>query len=77
MVAAKMLKSAGATGIDAIVTHALFSPDMIAAFAQAGIRSVRSSDSVPHPTNAIALDEILAAALWREMNAAARPEKTT
>jgi ribose-phosphate pyrophosphokinase len=77
MIAAKLLRSAGATTIDAVVTHALFSPDMAAAFAEAGIRSVRSSDSVPHPTNAIALDEILAASLRREMNVAPPPETKT
>jgi ribose-phosphate pyrophosphokinase len=76
VVAAKTLKAAGAAGIDAIVTHALFPMEMVATFAQAGIDSIRSSDSVPHPTNAIALDEILAAALRRELNAAPRPEKT-
>ncbi len=77
MVAAKALRAAGATCIDAIVTHALFPPEMVAAFTEAGIRSIRSSDSVPHPINAIALDEILAAALRRELNAALSPEKTT
>lgn len=69
LTAAKALRAAGASGVDAIVTHALFPPEMVGAFAQAGIRSVRSTDSVPHPTNAIALDEILAAALRRERDA--------
>jgi ribose-phosphate pyrophosphokinase len=72
--AAKALKAVGATAIDAIVTHALFPPEMAAAFAAAGIRSIRSTDSVLHPTNAVALDEILAAALRRELNATAAPE---
>jgi ribose-phosphate pyrophosphokinase len=35
----------------------------------AGIRSVRSTDSVPHPTNAIALDAVLADALRKELAA--------
>jgi ribose-phosphate pyrophosphokinase len=77
MVAAKALEAAGATGIDAIVTHALFPPEMVAAFSDAGIRSVRSTDSVPHPTNAIALDEILAAALRSELSKTPSPETTT
>jgi ribose-phosphate pyrophosphokinase len=76
MVAAKALKAAGTTGIDAIVTHALFPPEMVAAFGDAGIRSVRSTDSVPHPTNAIALNEILAAAL-RSESKTPLPETTT
>ena len=74
---AKTLIAAGATAVDAIVTHALFPPDMAIAFADAGIRSIRSTSSVPHPTNAIPLDDILAAALRGEMNGATFPERTT
>jgi ribose-phosphate pyrophosphokinase len=77
MVAAKALRAMGATTIDAVVTHALFPAEMIAAFADAGIRSIRSTDSVPHPTNAIALDDVLAAALARELNPTHPPETTT
>lgn len=77
IVAAKTLKAFGATSIDAVVTHALFPPEMTASLADAGIRSIRSTDSVPHPTNAIALDAILAAALLRELNGAHPPETTT
>lgn len=73
---ARALKAAGATAIDAVITHALFAPEMATAFADAGIRSVRSTSSVPHPTNAIPLDDILAAALRREINAQNFPEKT-
>jgi len=75
MTCAKALAAAGATAVDAVMTHALFSPDMAAAFARAGIRSVRSTSSVPHPTNAIPLDELLAAALRNELNGATLPEK--
>jgi ribose-phosphate pyrophosphokinase len=63
---AKGLHAAGAITIDAVVTHALFPPELVSALLEAGIRSIRSSDSVPHPTNAIMLDGILAAALARE-----------
>jgi ribose-phosphate pyrophosphokinase len=73
--AAQRLKAAGSTFIDAVVTHALFPPGMTLAFAEAGIRSVRSSDSVAHPTNAIALDEIVAAALRRELGATRLPKE--
>jgi ribose-phosphate pyrophosphokinase len=72
--AAKALTAMGATAVDAVVTHALFPPAMIAALTEAGIRSVRSTDSVPHPTNAIALDEILAAALRSELTTTHLPE---
>jgi ribose-phosphate pyrophosphokinase len=62
----RALRAAGATAIDAVITHALFPPEMMRDFARAGLRSIRSTTSVPHPTNAIALDEILAAALHTE-----------
>lgn len=67
MVAARALRAMGATAVDAVVTHALFPAAMVTAFTDAGIRSIRSTDSVPHPTNAIALDAILAAALQSEL----------
>jgi ribose-phosphate pyrophosphokinase len=63
---AKALTAAGATTIDAVVTHALFAPELMGSFLRAGIRSVVSTNSVPHPTNAIALDGLLADALREE-----------
>jgi ribose-phosphate pyrophosphokinase len=74
---AKALTAAGATAIDAVITHALFPPDLAVDFAKAGIRSIRSTSSVPHPTNAIRLDDVFAAALRGEMNGAIFPETTT
>jgi len=74
---AKALAAAGASAVDAIITHALFAPDMATGFANAGIRSIRSTSSVPHPTNTIPLDDIFAAALRGEMNGATFPEITT
>ena len=74
---AKALTAAGATAIDAVITHALFPPDLAVDFAKAGIRSIRSTSSVPHPTNAIPLDDVFAAALRGEMNGATFPETTT
>lgn len=76
MAAAKALIAMGAAAVDAVVTHALFPPAMIVAFTGAGIRSIRSTDSVPHPTNAIALDDILAAALRSELTTTLPPETT-
>lgn len=66
---AQALTQAGATAVDAVITHALFPPAMVEDFKRAGIRSVRSTSSVPHPTNAIALDAVLAAALCKETGA--------
>ena len=64
---AQALRAAGASTIDAIVTHALFAPELVGKLFEAGIRSVKSSDSVPHPSNAIALDRVLAEALRKEV----------
>ena len=76
MAAARALTEMGATAVDAMVTHALFPPAMTVAFASAGMRSIRSTDSVPHPTNAIPLDESLAAALRSELTTTLPPETT-
>jgi ribose-phosphate pyrophosphokinase len=67
---AAALTAAGAFAVDVVITHALFPPEMTDAFLRAGIRSIRSTDSVPHPTNAIRLDGLLAGALMSEINGA-------
>ncbi|HLZ01074.1 MAG TPA: ribose-phosphate diphosphokinase [Bradyrhizobium sp.] len=64
---AEALASSGASSINAVVIHALFPPKLLNEFSRAGIRSLRSTNSVPHPTNAIALDDILVDALRREV----------
>jgi ribose-phosphate pyrophosphokinase len=64
---ARAVRAAGASRIDVIVTHALFAPEEMHGFAVAGIRTLRSTESVPHPSNAIPVDSILAAALEREI----------
>ena len=64
---AEALASSGVSSIDAVVVHALFPPQLLNEFNRAGIRSLRSTNSVPHPTNAIALDHILADAVRREV----------
>ena len=46
-------------------------------FVGAGIRSVRSTNSVPHPTNAIMLDDTYVAALRSEISGTDRPERTS
>ena len=73
---AEALTAAGATTVDAVITHALFPPEMVNAFANAGIRSIRSTSSVPHPSNAIPLDDVFTAALRSEINDSAFPETT-
>ena len=63
------LLAAGAKSVDAVITHALFPPDMIASFKAHGLSSIYSTHSVPHPTNAIELDAMFAAALRKEFAA--------
>lgn len=64
---AKSLMDAGATAIEAVVTHALFPGDICEAMLASGIRSIRSTHSVPHFTNAIPLDGLFADALSGEI----------
>ena len=66
-VCARALAAAGAISIDGIVTHALFPSKTVEELTRAGIRSIRSTSSVPHSTNAITLDALLAAALRKEI----------
>ena len=71
---ARALTAAGAITIDAVITHALFSEDAYRDMVRAGISSIRSTHSVPHPTNAIRLDDLFANVLEREMKFATLPE---
>jgi ribose-phosphate pyrophosphokinase len=71
---ARALTSAGATMIDAVVTHALFPEKCGHDMVQAGIRSIRSTHSVPHATNAIVLDNLFIDALQDEITFATGPE---
>lgn len=64
-----LLRQAGATSIDVAVAHALFNSDAEARLRAAGARRILSSDSVPHPTNAIELAGVLATALRAETTA--------
>lgn len=66
MACATILQAAGAARVDVVVTHALFPDAMLKTFAEAGIASVRSTSSVPHLSNAIRLDGLLAQALAGE-----------
>ncbi len=64
---AKALTAAGATAIDAVVTHALFPEAACKQMTSSGIGSIRSTHSVPHFTNAIMLDELFTDALKGEL----------
>ena len=71
---AKALMSAGATTIEAVVTHALFPEELCRDMIQSGIHSIRSTHSVPHSTNAIVLDNLFIDALQDEMAFTTFPE---
>lgn len=59
------LWSAGAANIDVFVTHAVFVGDALDVLRAAGVGSIWSADTVPHPTNAISVVPLLADALRR------------
>ena len=61
--AAELLRDAGAASIEALVVHALFDDGTYAAMRAGGIERVRSSDALPHSTNAASLTTLLASAL--------------
>lgn len=71
---ARALTSAGATMIEAIVTHALFPEELRRDIIQSGISSIRSTHSVPHSTNAIVLDNLFIDALQDELTFSTLPE---
>jgi ribose-phosphate pyrophosphokinase len=60
---ARMLFEAGASSIDALVTHALFSDEIEAELRAVGIGHIWSTDSVSHPSNRLQLDQLLAQAV--------------
>ncbi|HEY2357915.1 MAG TPA: ribose-phosphate diphosphokinase [Phenylobacterium sp.] len=67
--ATRRLQMAGAASVDIAVVHALFKPPVADALRSAGARSVVSTDSCAHPTNAIHLASVLAATLSQEFAA--------
>jgi ribose-phosphate pyrophosphokinase len=73
---AEAVLAAGASSVDAIVVHALFPAELMANFTRSGIRSVRSTTSVPHFTNAFPLDRLLSDALRSELDTARFEEKS-
>jgi ribose-phosphate pyrophosphokinase len=63
--AARILRESGCARIEALIVHALFDDVAAARIAAAGIERIRSTDSVPHATNAAHLAPLLAAAVRR------------
>ena len=61
--AAKLLRQAGATSIEAIATHCLAHPDDLAFMAAHGIARIASSDSIDGPTSKAALAPLIAHAM--------------
>ena len=62
-VAARIIQAQGPASISVVVTHALFAGDALQRLEAVGIRNVWSTDSIPHPSNAIPLAPLLAGAL--------------
>lgn len=61
--AARALLAAGAARVDAVVTHAVLSADAGARLKAAGIAEFWSTDTVPHPSNALSVVQLLGDAL--------------
>ncbi|MBI3782573.1 MAG: ribose-phosphate diphosphokinase [Deltaproteobacteria bacterium] len=59
------LRKRGIGRIEAVVVHALFAADAIKRIERAGATRVLSCDTIAHPTNAISLAPVVAAALNR------------
>jgi ribose-phosphate pyrophosphokinase len=60
---ARALAAAGVQRLEALVVHAVFAPGAERALAAAGVARVTTTDTIPHPTNRIAVAPLLAAAL--------------
>lgn len=62
-VAARIIARQQPASMSVVVTHALFVGDALERLAAAGVAHVWSTDSIPHPSNAISLAPLLAGAL--------------
>lgn len=62
-VAAQIVRAQAPASVSVVVTHALFVGDALQRLQAAGVGQVWSTDSIPHPSNAIALAPLLAGAL--------------
>ena len=61
--AAQLLLAAGAASVDVAVTHALFAGDALQLIQQAGVGDIWSTDCIEHPSNAVSMAPLIAAAL--------------
>lgn len=61
--AARLLREAGATSVEALVTHCLASAEDLSRLAAEGIAPIRSTDTVPGETSAMAIAGVLAEAI--------------
>jgi len=61
--AAERLRAAGAASVDVAVTHALFADGALERIRAAGVGEVWSTDCIAHPSNAVSVAPMLAAAL--------------
>ena len=66
---AERVLAAGAASVDVAVTHALFAGDALALIRAAGVGEVWSTDCIIHPSNAVQVAPMLAAALRSIMSA--------
>ncbi len=61
--AARLLLAAGAASVDVAVTHALFAGDALHVIKEAGVGHIWSTDCIAHPSNAVSMAPLIAAAL--------------
>ncbi len=66
--AAELFRARGAESVEAIAVHALCRDADLDRIAAAGVRRIRSTDSIAHKTNAIAVAPLLGDALSRELD---------
>jgi ribose-phosphate pyrophosphokinase len=63
--AARQLAEKGAASVEVLVCHPLFANDAYEHLRSAGVSQIVSTDSIPHPSNRLRLDSILAKGLRR------------
>jgi ribose-phosphate pyrophosphokinase len=68
--AAQQIAARGAASISVVVSHALFVNDALDSIRSAGVSDICSTDSIPHESNRLHLDTILARALRAESQGA-------
>ncbi len=61
--AARQLIAAGAGSVDVAVTHALFADGAVQLIKDAGVTHIWSADCIHHPSNAVSMAPLIAAAL--------------